>query len=136
MSQAAKPTGETARCKQIGDAVVEGFRAMAAGGADPTESLWKEHWSEHAVSVEGTGEAFAGIEEIRAKCAAWEAGHDIVRCEVEGPFVGPSGFSVIYDMEVVEKASGTTIPMREVGVYRVEGGKVVREEFMYGPGPA
>jgi len=35
-------------------------------------------------------------------------------------------------MEVRDKASGATRTMKEVGVYTVRNGKIVREEFMYG----
>jgi hypothetical protein len=34
-------------------------------------------------------------------------------------------------MDVEEKKTGNRRTMREVGVYTVENGKVIREEFMY-----
>ena len=51
----------------------------------------------------------------------------------EGPFLGSSGFAVRYRMQYKVRASGEIKTMSEVGVYTVQNGKIVREEFMYGP---
>lgn len=38
-------------------------------------------------------------------------------------------FTVIFDMDVTFKPTGERSKMREIGLYTVEGGMVVREEF-------
>ena len=51
----------------------------------------------------------------------------------EGPFVGAQGFAIKFKMDVEELNTGTRRVSEEVGVYTVNNGKIVREEFMYGP---
>lgn len=49
-----------------------------------------------------------------------------------GPFLhGNDRFSLIFDAEITEKATGNTVQMKEVAVYTVANGKIVREEFYY-----
>ena len=49
----------------------------------------------------------------------------------EGPFIGANGFSVIIKSDFTINATGERHIFREVGVYTVEDGKIVREEFLY-----
>lgn len=128
-------SGTGASCKEIADALVAGFNAVADGAEDPSEQLWAKYWSPDVVSVEGTGDAFHGMEAMKAKCAAWESEHEVLRCTIPHTFVGATGFTVVYDMEIKFRKTGDTISMTEAGVYEVKDGKVVREEFMYGPMP-
>jgi hypothetical protein len=91
-----------------------------------------------AVSVEGAdmagqGQAVTGIEAILGKHAWWEANHVIHGGSVEGPFLhAPDRFAVLFAMDVEAKADGTRRDFREVAVYHVAGGRIVREEFFYG----
>jgi hypothetical protein len=105
--------------------------------AGTTETLWAEHYSPDAVSVEaapmpgGSAES-VGIEAIRGKNDWWNSAHEIHEQVIEGPFVhGGSRFHVIFDLDVTDKASGSRTRMREVATYHVENGKIVREEFAY-----
>jgi hypothetical protein len=41
-----------------------------------------------------------------------------------------TGFTVIFTM-TVERTDGTRMEFREAGVYTVEKGRIVREQFMY-----
>jgi len=99
--------------------------------------LMQNFYSEDAVSVEAvampTGSAVSeGMTAILAKGEWWYSTHETHEVKVEGPFVhGNDRFSVIFDMDVTEKESGTRIQMREIGTYYVENGKIVREEFSY-----
>ena len=36
-------------------------------------------------------------------------------------------------MDVEDTTNGSRVLMEEVGVYQIQNGKIVREEFMYGP---
>ena len=51
--------------------------------------------------------------------------------QVDGPFVGDLQFAVRFHMDVTPKMTGQRVSMVEVGVYTVEDGKIVREEFYY-----
>lgn len=91
-----------------------------------------------AVSVEGAdmagmGQAVTGLDAILGKHAWWEENHIIHGGSVEGPFVhAPDHFAVIFAMDAESKADGKRQSMREVAVYHVAGGRIVREEFFYG----
>jgi ketosteroid isomerase-like protein len=55
---------------------------------------------------------------------------EVHSAEVEGPFLhGDDRFAVIFDIDATDKASGQRMPMREVAVYHVADGRIVREEF-------
>lgn len=128
---APKPigTGKGATPMEIGAAVVEHLRAQR-----PDAELWKKFWSKKAVSIEGgpQGMIWDGIKAIAAKSEQWMATHKIHSFSVEGPFVGATGFSLRFQMDVEDTTNGQRMNMAEVGVYHVKGGKVIREEFMYG----
>lgn len=94
--------------------------------------LWKNHFHPGFVSIEGQGLAWKGRKAVQKKCEEWIAAHQVHACKASGPFVGATGFGVLYDMDVEVKATGQRMKMQEVGVYTVKNGKVVQEEFMYG----
>ena len=51
---------------------------------------------------------------------------------VSDPFLhGENSFAVIFEVQGKVKESGEAFDMREVGVYHVVNGKIVREEFFY-----
>ncbi|MET0005937.1 MAG: nuclear transport factor 2 family protein [Candidatus Thiodiazotropha sp.] len=49
----------------------------------------------------------------------------------EGPFIGAAGFSVIIRSDFTISDTKSRHIFREVGVYTIEDGKIVREEFLY-----
>ncbi|MEO6775492.1 MAG: nuclear transport factor 2 family protein [Kofleriaceae bacterium] len=50
---------------------------------------------------------------------------------VDGPFPHGNRFAVFYDYDVTPRAGGERFHLKEVGLYTVEGDKIVREEFFY-----
>lgn len=90
-----------------------------------------------AVSVEampmpGMGQAMTGIDAILGKHAWWADNFIVHGGSAEGPFLhAPDRFAVIFDMDVETKADGKRSQSREVAVYHVADGKIVREEFFY-----
>ncbi|MEX0877226.1 MAG: SnoaL-like domain-containing protein [Phycisphaerales bacterium] len=123
-------TAQNDAIKQIAMDLVEHCRS----GTNDDTPLWDKHFAPDFVSVEGDGKTFKGREELLAKHKQW---HDDVTMhggDVTGPFVGPTGFSVIFDMDI-ESNSGMfpRMKMREIADYTVENGKVVREEFRFDP---
>lgn len=91
-----------------------------------------------AVSVEGAdfagqGAAVTGLDAIKGKHAWWADNHIMHGGTVEGPFThGDDRFAVVFGMDVESKADGKRTQMREVAVYHVKDGRIVREEFFYG----
>ncbi|MBC6443036.1 MAG: nuclear transport factor 2 family protein [Rhodobacteraceae bacterium] len=92
-----------------------------------------------AVSVEaadfsGTGRETKGVDGIRGKHAWWDANFEVHSAEVEGPFLhGTDQFAVIFAIDATEKNSGRRMPVREVAIYHVADGRIVKEAF-YGTG--
>ena len=89
-----------------------------------------------AVSVEaadmGGGRETRGVVGIHGKHDWWEGAFEVHGLTVEGPFVhGEDRFAVIFGMDTTDKATGERSQSREVAVYHVAGGKIVREEFFY-----
>ena len=117
--------------KEIADELVAGCREHRE-----RENLTKLY-APDAVSVEaadmgGSGRETHGIAGINGKHDWWEGAHIIHKATAEGPFLhGDDRFAVIFDMDVETKEGGQRMQMREVGVYHVAGGKIVREEFFY-----
>ncbi len=94
-------------------------------------------YSEQAVSVEaqdqnGMGRETEGLAGIKGKHEWWEANMEVSNATVSDPMLhGDDRFAVIFEVQGREKASGTAFDMREVAVYHVKEGKIMREEFYY-----
>lgn len=71
---------------------------------------------------------------IKGKREDWVATHDVHKLDVDGPYVHPPNrFGVRFEAEVTQKATGRQMTLREIAVYTVEEGKIVREEFFMLP---
>ena len=71
---------------------------------------------------------------IEAKREDWVATHDIKKLEADGPYVHPPNrFAVRFEAEVTQKSTGRQMTLREVAIYSVVDGKIVREEFFMLP---
>ncbi len=98
----------------------------------------EELYSADAVSVEALpmpgmdGPESAGVNAIRGKHEWWNNTMEVHSANVEGPyFHGTDRFAVIFEIDATNKDTGDRSEMKEVGIYTVKGGKVVREEFYY-----
>ncbi|SCZ63465.1 Ketosteroid isomerase-related protein [Epibacterium ulvae] len=117
--------------KEIADKLVAGCR----------EGQEKENlsvlYAADAVSVEaadtqGMGREVTGIDAIRGKHEWWESAFEVSEHSLEGPFLhGDDRFGVIFAVKGKEKSTGQDFDMREVAIYHVANGKIVREEFFY-----
>lgn len=90
-----------------------------------------------AVSVEGadmgSGAVSEGLAAIHGKHEWWGGAFEVHGLTVEGPFTHqPDRFAVVFGMDTTDKATGKRSQMREVAVYHVKDGRIVREEFFYG----
>lgn len=125
-------TGSGPSPMEIGQDLVTMFNA---GQLAEIEKKW---WSPRITSVEGVGVALAwsGREAVEEKNRRWMETHRLHGASAEGPYVGATGFAVKYRLDVEDTTTGKREMMEEVGVYTVEDGKIVREEFMYRLGGA
>ena len=85
-----------------------------------------------AMAMPGMGQTQRGIEDIKGKTKWWHENHEVHGGgEVSGPFPHGDRFIVLFKMEVTPKQTGKRMTMEEVGLYSVENGKIVKEEFFY-----
>ena len=96
----------------------------------------KAFYAEGAVSVEalappGGQQETKGLAAIQAKGEWWRANHEIHSASVSGPWPNGNRFVVGFQYDVTNTPSGQRMKMDEVGLYTVENGKIVREEFFY-----
>jgi hypothetical protein len=119
-------TGSGRSAFEIGLQVVTDFNA---GKAELNDDLW----APSIVSVEGMGVnlAWHGRPAVDAKNHWWSSTHRVHGASAEGPYVGSTGFAIKFVMDVEDTTTGKREAMTEIGVYTVENGKIVREEFMY-----
>jgi ketosteroid isomerase-like protein len=89
-----------------------------------------------AVSVEavdmGQGRETRGVDGIRAKHDWWDGAVEVHSQVVSDPMPhGEDRFAVIFEVDSTMKETGERTQMREVGIYTVADGRIVREEFFY-----
>jgi len=83
-----------------------------------------------ARAMENMPAEMRGLDQVRGKTEWWEKNFEVHRCDVGGPFVAGDTFVVQFDVDVTEKASKNRMQMSEVGIYKVEDGKVTQEQFL------
>ena len=115
-------SGKGATPREIGESLVALFNA---GKADEAERTWYHRKIE---SIEADGSVFEGVKGVAEKSAWWTSRNTIVAAKAEGPFVCSTGFTVLFTMTV--ETAGARSDFREAGVYTVEKGRIVREQFM------
>lgn len=120
--------------KDVADALVA--HCKAGTEAQGLEELY----SEQAESIEafpGPGmdsPITKGREAIKGKHEWWNANFDVHEGSVDGPHLhGEDRFAVIFEMDATHRESGERSKMKEVAVYTVDEGKIVKEEFFYAP---
>lgn len=89
-----------------------------------------------AVSVEamdnGNGRHVQGLEAIRGKHAWWDSTFEVLGGDISDPMPdGADRFAVIFELRARHKETGDITDMKEVALYTVADGKIVREEFFY-----
>lgn len=75
-----------------------------------------------------------GIAAINGKHDWWESAMEVHSFTADGPYLhGGDRFGVIFEVDATERESGKRFAMKELGLYTVRDGKVVREEFFNRP---
>ena len=128
-SLAPKPvkTGKGATPLEVAQTVAALIRD---GASHEVEEKWLARGVE---SVEGVGASMAwtGKKAVLAKYRGWEADHEIHEMKLEGPWVGATGFTLKFWIDVTQTSTGQRTQMEEIAVYTVKDGKIVREEFHF-----
>jgi hypothetical protein len=98
------------------------------------EQAIKQYYHDDIVSVEPMGETptVTGIDAVLGKLAYFHDTMDIHGAEVTGPFLNGNQFAVRFVLDATQKQSGKRSTMEEIGVYTVEGDKIVHEAFYFG----
>lgn len=91
-----------------------------------------------AVSVEpmapeGMDPVSKGVAAIKGKHDWWNAAMEVHDVSVDGPYVNGDRFSVIFGIDATDRKSGQRMQMKEVALYEVADGRIVREEFHMAP---
>jgi len=128
-------------CKET---IAVGKKLVEMCNADQSMDFIEQYYSDAIVSVEVTGmpevgmpREMKGMEAIRAKSKWWYDNHEIHASSCEGPFPNANRFIVIFEMDITPKMgpmAGQRMQMKETGLYTVENGKIVHEQFFYDMG--
>jgi len=108
---------------EIGRSLVSLFNA---GKSDEAESTWYHRKIE---SIEDDGRVFEGMKGVLEKGNWWKENVTVLSMRASALYVCSTGFTVVYSGRV-RMADGTEIDGNECGVYTVEDGRIVREQFM------
>ncbi|MEY3142387.1 MAG: hypothetical protein RLY21_880 [Planctomycetota bacterium] len=109
--------------QEIGESLVALFNA---GKSDEAESTW---YHRKIDSIEDDGSVFEGWKGVQEKGKWWKENFTVLSMKAAGPYVCSTGFTVIYTGRV-RLPDGTEANAHECGVYTVEDGRIVREQFM------
>ncbi|MEO0618226.1 MAG: nuclear transport factor 2 family protein [Pseudomonadota bacterium] len=125
---------------EVAKRVVEANR----DGPEATRTMVKALYSSDVVSVEavamgsdggeatGSGREAQGLDAILGKHDWFDSAFEMHDSTASDPFFhGDDRFAVIYELDATNRQTGAREPMKEVAIYTVRDGKVVREEFYY-----
>jgi ketosteroid isomerase-like protein len=103
------------------------------------EVVLDELFSKDAISVEagappGQERTAKGIEAIRGKSKWWRENHTVHKAELSDAYPHDERFAVRFVYDVTNKPSGKRFTMEEVGLFTIDKGKIVKEEFFYAMG--
>ena len=111
--------------KEIAESLVALFNA---GKSDEAESTWYHRKIE---SIEDDGTVFDGWKGVLEKGKWWKENFTVLSMRATAHFTCSTGFTVVYEGRV-RMGDGPEVHVRECGVYTVEDGRIVREQFMKG----
>jgi hypothetical protein len=116
-------SGKGATAQEIGTSLVALFNA---GKSDEAEQTWYHRRIE---SIEEDGTVFEGWKGVLEKGKWWKETFTVLSMRASGPYVCANGFTVVFTGRV-RLPDGTEVDAHECGVYTVEKGRIVREQFM------
>jgi hypothetical protein len=110
-----------------------GRRLVELFNAGEFNTIYRDLYSPEIVSIEADPSVpeCVGIAAVHEKNAWLDANFTVNGMRAEGPFPNGDEFAVIYDLDMTEKATGERRQTREVGIYSLRAGRIVREKFFY-----
>ncbi|MEM9340018.1 MAG: nuclear transport factor 2 family protein [Bacteroidota bacterium] len=103
------------------------------------DQVYQELFSPDIVSVEPEGNptgTVRGMEALKIKGEKWnEMVEEMMASEISDPIVAADHFSCAWKSKVKFKGMEEIVDVDEISVYKVEGGKIVLEQFFYTPLP-
>ena len=88
-----------------------------------------------ALSFNGDDPMTVGLEGIRGKHDWWNGAFDVHASSVGGPyFHGSDTFALTFEVDATNRESGERSAMKEIGIYTIAKGKIIRESFFYTTG--
>jgi len=95
------------------------------------DAATEEFYSSDITSIEPHGDPLEshGIEEVRKKSEWWANTFDVHGVTVTGPYINGDQFTVRFEIDATNKASGERMMLDEIAVYSVRNDKVVYERF-------
>jgi len=102
----------------------------------------EKFYSKDIVSIEVCGNEemparMEGIDAIKGKNKWWLENHEVHDGQTLGPFPHGDRFILFFNYDITPKTgpmAGKRMKIQEAGLYTVEDGKVVKEEFFYDMG--
>ena len=93
-------------------------------------------YAKDIVSIESMGNEtmpaeMRGIDAVRKKHDWWTQNMEVHSATMRGPFIGENEFAVYFEYETTFKPTGRRSAMKEMALYTVDDGEIVREEFFY-----
>jgi hypothetical protein len=75
---------------------------------------------------------FQGMDTILGRNQWWGENHEVHSAEIGDPLVSPGHFAVHFKYDVTSKPmDNQRMTLDEIGVYEVQDGKIVKEQFFY-----
>lgn len=82
-------------------------------------------------AMPGMDQTQKGIQAIKGKNQWWVDNHQIHGGTVDGPYPHGDRFILRFKYDVTPKHTGKRMTMDETGLYTVQNGKIMKEEFFY-----
>jgi len=120
--------------------------AKRAAGASPAEALarkivksssdpdfrFEQLYTDDCISTEATGESFHGHAGLAQKMRNWESMQESTTWRARNVLVKGNVICIEWEA-TVKLRDGRTVPMHEVAVHEVRGGKIAAERYYYNP---
>lgn len=81
------------------------------------------------MDFEGMPAKLTGIDAVQKKNEWWYDHYEVIKGEVDGPYVNGDQFAVKYSFDTTNKKTRERTAMTEIAVYTVKDGKIAQERF-------
>jgi hypothetical protein len=89
-------------------------------------------YTEDCTSQEASGQIALGLDGLEDKLKGWEQMQSGTTWKATNVWVGPNTICIEWDA-TVNLRDGRTVPLHEVAVHEIVGGKIQKERFYYNP---